>query len=71
MSVTIINLQQPMATCCICGTVDFSRWGVPISSETALIISNESTEDWSGAPACEECWKKHETGEFVGTYPKY
>lgn len=71
MSVTIINMQCPGAYCCICGKWDISKWGVPISLETGLIIANDSTEDWAGKPACESCWKKHETGAFVGTDPRY
>lgn len=52
--------------CCICGEMDLCRWGIPVSSETGLIIANDSEEDWGSKPACESCWKRHESGEFVG-----
>lgn len=70
-NLTIINFQVPTAICCICGAHDLSKWGVPVSAETGLIIANESTEEWGGKPACESCWSLHELGHFVGVDPKY
>ena len=67
----IIYLQYPMATCCICGKDDLSRWGVPIDTETALIATNDFGGDWSAKPACRECWQKHEDGQFVGHEPAF
>lgn len=69
--ITIIDLVQPSAQCCICGEWDHNRWGIPISLETALVISNDSDEDWAGKPACQSCWTKHDNGELVGVDPNF
>ena len=71
MSVTVIEMQIPQARCCLCGRWDLSRWGVPISLETGLIIANDSPEEWAGKPACERCWREHEDGKHVGKEPKF
>lgn len=70
-SVNVIDLQCPMATCCICGEVDVSFWGVPIDTETALICANDYDGDWAAKPACKQCWEKHDAGQFVGHDPAY
>lgn len=67
----IINLQEPMARCCVCGRWDLSKWGVPISMETCLIVANDFDGDWAGKPACERCWKAHSNGALVGHEPRY
>lgn len=69
--VLVIDLYPPCIYCAVCGAHDLSRWGIPVSSETAQIISNDSDEDWGGVPACESCWERHAAGEFVGEYPRY
>jgi hypothetical protein len=69
--VLIINLHEMTAQCCICGEWDLSKWGVPISSDTGLIVGNDFDGEWGGNAACRECWAKHEAGEFVGLDPKY
>lgn len=70
-AVTVIDLFPAHACCCICGEWDLSRWGVPIDMETGLIVANDFEGDWAAKPACEECWRKHESGAFVGTEPHY
>lgn len=67
----IIYLQYPMATCCICGEIDVSRFGVPIATDTALIAANDYDGDWAAKPACRVCWKKHDDGQFVGHDPVF
>ena len=70
----VIYLQYPIATCCICGVDCVSAWGVPIGADgewCARIVSNDYEGEWGGKPACPDCWKRHENGEFVGEYPKY
>lgn len=69
--VTVVDLFPPMARCCICGKWDLSRWGVPVSMETASIVANDFDGDWGGKPACEDCWKKHDVGGLVGVCPKF
>lgn len=69
--VTVIDLHMPTARCCICGETDLSKWGVPIDMETALIVANDFVGDWASKPACESCWKRHESGEFVGHDPGF
>ena len=69
--VQVIDLYPPCAKCSVCGKWDLSKWGIPVNSETGEIIANDSTEDWGGIPACEDCWRKHENGAFVGTYPRF
>lgn len=67
----IINMQVPTAICCICGKHDLSRWGVPIAMDTALIVANDYEGEWGAKPACENCYQKHASGEFVGHDPRY
>lgn len=70
----VINLQIPMATCCICGEADISSWGVPIAGDgemVGLIVPNDYEGEWAAAPACRDCWLKHENGEFNGHDPAY
>ena len=55
--VEIINIGYPWAVCSICGCDTELRWGIPISTETAMVIDNDSDEDWAGKPACYECFK--------------
>ena len=72
--VLAINLEQPMAQCCICGGWDLSRWGVPIAMSgpmAGLVVGNDYKGDWAGKPACEKCWALHELGRFVGHDPAY
>ena len=69
--VLVIDLWLPTAQCCICGEWDISKWGVPISSETGLIIGNDSEEEWAANSACKKCWALHEEGQFVGLDPKF
>lgn len=69
--VQVINLYPPTAQCCICGEWDVSKWGVPVDSETGVIVANDFAGEWGAKPACEGCWKKHESGEFVGTQPRF
>jgi hypothetical protein len=71
LSPEVIHLQYPMATCCICGNDDLLRWGVPIDTETALIVANDFEGDWAAKPACRECWSKHDAGQFVGHDPAF
>lgn len=69
--VVIIDLWPPMAICCICGVPTLSRWGIPVDSEIGLIVANDYPGEWGGQPACSDCWRKHEGGAFVGTYPRF
>ncbi len=69
--IEVIDLNPKYARCCICGEWDFSKWGVPISMATVLIVANDFEGDWGGKPACRDCWAKHEVGEFVGDEPKF
>ena len=69
--VVVIDLYPPMAICCVCGKWDLSKWGVPVSAETALIVANDFEGDWGGKPACEDCWRKHDAGGLVGVDPKF
>ena len=72
--VEIIDFQQHIATCCICGEMDLSRWGVPIAMDgpmVGLIVSNDYDGDWAAKPACRKCWAEHEDGDFVGHDPAY
>lgn len=69
--VTVINLSVRTAQCSVCGREDLSQWGLPVSSETGEIVANDYPGDWGGIPACRECWLAHESGAFVGTYPKF
>ena len=62
----IIHIQYHVATCCICGKDDASRWGVPIATDTALIVSNDYAGEYTSKPACRVCWQKHGEGKFVG-----
>lgn len=71
LEVTHIELKYMEVTCCICGRVDVSRWGVPVDTATALIAANDFSGDWAAKPACEECWKKHDAGLFVGHEPTF
>lgn len=69
-----IYLQYPMATCCICGEDDLSRWGVPIGMDgpmVGLIVANDYEGDWAAKPACRACWQKHGDGELVGHDPAF
>lgn len=68
-SQTIIDMQQPTATCCVCGVEDLSKWGLPISMATGLIVGNDFEGDWAAKPACRNCWAKHECGELVEVDP--
>jgi len=70
-SVLVIHLECPTATCCICGQHDVSRWSVPISADTALIVANDYAGDWGAKPACRVCWQKHDEGQFVGHDPAF
>ena len=67
----LIDMQEPWAKCSMCGVDTPSRWGIPVSSETAEIIANDSNESWGAIPACQSCFEKHSAGEFVGCYPRY
>lgn len=58
-----IYLQSPWATCRICGDETPSRWGVPVWG--GFIVANDWPGSWGGSPACEDCWRRHESGEFV------
>lgn len=72
--VNYIRLWDPALeeiTCCLCGQPDEHRWGIPVDSETALVVANDFQGDWGCKPACRHCYAKHEKGAFVGTYPKY
>ena len=69
--VTVIDMQVPTARCCMCGKWDVSKWGIPFDMATGLAASNESQCDWAAKPACESCWKRHETGAFVGEDSRY
>lgn len=69
--VEVINMQRNDQQCCVCGMIDESRWGIPVSQRTGVIVSNDYDGEWSGKPACRVCHKKHEGGAFVGTYPRY
>jgi hypothetical protein len=69
--VIVIDLYPPMAQCCICGEWDLSKWGVPVDAEAGAIVANDYEGDWGGKPACEKCWREHEAGAFVGTYPRF
>lgn len=67
----VIDMYEPWATCSVCGVDTPSRWGIPVSSETAEIIANDSDESCGAIPACQSCYEKHAAGEFVGDYPKF
>lgn len=69
--VQFIDLWPPMVRCCICNVGDFQRWGIPVNSLTGEIVANDFDGDWCGKPVCRECFERHESGEFVGDYPKY
>lgn len=67
----VIYLQYPTAQCCVCGEWDVSQWGVPVDSVSGEIVANEFEGEWGGVPVCRECYAKHESGDFVGTYPRF
>lgn len=68
--ILLIDMQSGGDTCCVCGKEDLPKWGIPVGTD-GRIISNESVDEWAGKPACRDCWKRHEAGEFVGQYPSY
>ena len=65
----VINMQSGGDQCCICGEWDYG-YGVPVGVD-GRIISNDSTQDWAGKPACRKCHDEHAQGKHVGTYPSY
>jgi hypothetical protein len=69
--IEVINLNARFALCCMCGKETPCRWGLPVDSETGEIVANDFPGEWGGVPACKDCWKAHESGAFVGQYPKF
>jgi hypothetical protein len=69
--VTVINLNERSSFCCLCGKEDLARWGVPVDDITGAVVANDYEGEWGGKPACEECWKAHEGGAFVGQQPRF
>lgn len=64
---TVIDLfavSNTAITCCVCGSEDFNRWGIPFDSETGEIVANDFEGDWGSKPACERCFKLHESGRL-------
>jgi hypothetical protein len=70
--VVIINLwERCIDTCCMCGQPALNRWGIPVDSETALIVGNDFQGEWGSKGCCESCYNRHQAGEFVGEYPRF
>ena len=72
--IPVIELWHPgnsEVTCCMCGQEDLNRWGIPVDSETALIVGNDFEGDWGSKPVCEACYNRHQAGEFVGEDTRY
>lgn len=47
--------------CCICGTMTFVRWGVPVHNGD--IVSNDFQGEWAASPVCSRCYGRHARGE--------
>lgn len=71
--VIVIDIQEffRVIQCAMCGREDGSHWGLPVCSETGVIIANDDPRDWGAIPACRDCWAAHEHDAFVGQWPKF
>lgn len=61
-----IVLWERWIVCCMCGEDAPNKWGIPIDSETALIVGNDFDGDWGSKGVCESCYNRHQAGEFTG-----
>jgi hypothetical protein len=59
----VIRLDEPWATCSICGEDTPSRWGVP--RHNGDLVSNDWPGEWAASPACQRCHNAHAAGLLV------
>lgn len=71
LHMSVINFNERWTDCCMCGKPTLYQWGIPISAETALIVSNDFDGRTGGVSVCETCYKLHKAGEFVGQDTRY
>lgn len=62
----LIDMNARCVTCCICGVATEMKWGIPVDAQTVLIVDNDFEGDWGNRPVCENCYKLHALGFFVG-----
>lgn len=66
-AVSVIRLFPHESECCVCGRLIYgSTKGIAMYEGCA--VPHDSTGDWAGFDACDECFDKHERGELP-TWP--
>lgn len=64
-AVLVIEMQLHWTDCSVCGAPTPARWGVP-RDDTGLIVGNDYAGPWGGTPACQGCYRLHQTGALTG-----